>query len=164
MRLYRTRMRNNMSKKNKIDRTALKFNQGSIVLLTGIAFLLDIPWLTAVVAAVLLIDTIIPGTGLFKLLYKHVVKPAGLLKPDPAEENPAPHRFAQGLGAIFLTAAYFSLTVLSLQILGWTLALIVVALAFINLTLNFCAGCFIYFQIEKLRASSRTDLSRSENA
>ena len=153
-----------MSKKNKIDRTALKFNQGSIVLLTGLAFLLDIPWLAAFVAAVLLIDTLIPGTGLFKLLYKQVAKPAGLLKPDPADESPAPHRFAQGVGAIFLTAAFFSLSVFNLQILGWTLALIVVALAFINLTLNFCAGCFIYFQFEKLKNSTGTDLTRSENA
>jgi hypothetical protein len=153
-----------MIKKNKIDRTALKFNQGSIVLLTGLAFLLDIPWLAAFVAAVLLIDTIIPGTGLFKLLYKHIVKPSGLLKPDPAEESPAPHRFAQGLGGIFLTAAFICLQIFSLTALGWILSLIVVALAFINLTLNFCAGCFLYFQIQRLRSPSASDLSGSENA
>lgn len=164
MRTYRTRLGKIMNQKNKLDRTALKFNQGSIVLLTGAAFLLNISWLTAFVAAVLLLDTIIPGTGLFKLIYRHIVKPTKLLKPDLAEESTAPHRFAQGLGGIFLFAAFLSLTVFGLPSLGWILALIVAVLAFINLAFNFCAGCFLYFQIEKLRISSGSDLSRSENA
>ncbi|HMQ34233.1 MAG TPA: DUF4395 family protein [Chloroflexaceae bacterium] len=36
--------------------------------------------------------------------------------------------------------------------LGWALALMVVALAAINLIFGFCAGCFVYTQLARLRA------------
>ena len=151
------------TKENKLDRSALKFNQGAIVVLTALAFLFSLPWLIAFTAAVMLVGTIFPKAGLFKLIYKHIAKPLGLIKPDVIEEDNTPHQFAQGLGGVFLAVSFFALEA-KLIVLGWVLALIVLALAFINLTVNFCVGCFIYFQLNKRGIFHPKTESRSENA
>ena len=67
---------------NRVDVTAIKFSQGSIVTLTVLAFLLDQPWLVAFVGVVLAIGTIWPQGTLFKQVYHKILKPAGLLKPN----------------------------------------------------------------------------------
>ncbi|MBT5773856.1 MAG: DUF4395 family protein, partial [Dehalococcoidia bacterium] len=64
-------------------------------------------------------------------------------------EDPMPHQFAQAVGAIFLLAATAALLADATAI-GWTLNLIVTALAFINLTVQFCVGCFMYFQLDRI--------------
>ncbi len=148
----------------KIDKTSLKFNQACIVLFTSLAFLLNTAWIAALVGIVLLLDTLIPGTGLFKLLYKNIIKPLKLLKPDIIEESSSPHRFAQGLGGSFLLLSFILVQYTGLIFIGWALSFIVIALAFINLTLDFCAGCFIYFQLQKLKLSSTSSITGNKNA
>lgn len=138
----------------KIDKTSLKFNQVSIVILVGLAYLFNIQWLVAFVAAVLLMDTLFPGTGLFKLSYKHIIKPLKILNPNISFESKAPHQFAQGLGGSFLILSFILLQYLGSVFFGWAISFIVIALAFVNLTLDFCAGCFLFFQIQKFRLSS----------
>ncbi len=148
----------------KIDKTSLKFNQACIVLFTALAFLLNTAWLAALVGVLLLLDTLVPGTGLFKLLYKNIIKPLKLLKPDIIEESSSPHRFAQGLGGSFLLLSFILVQYTGLIFIGWALSFIVIALAFINLTLDFCAGCFIYFQLQKLKLSSTSSITGNKNA
>ncbi len=138
----------------KIDKTSLKFNQSCIVIITSLAFLLNIYWLAAFVGVVLLLDTVIPGTGLFKLVYKNIVKPLKILNPNISIESKAPHQFAQGMGGAFILLSFILLQYFGLTFFGWTLSIIVIALAFVNLTLDFCAGCFIYFQIQKIKLSA----------
>lgn len=133
------------------DRTALKVNQAAIVLLLLVAFVTDLPWLVALVAAAMILGTLSPRLAPFQRLYLDVLRPAGLLRPDLHAEDAAPHRFAQGLGATVLVAASLALFA-GLGLLGWALALLVVTLAAINLFFGFCAGCFIYLQLARLRA------------
>jgi Domain of unknown function (DUF4395) len=147
----------------KVDKTALKFNQSSIVVFTGLAFLIDNYWLVLIVGIILLLDTIIPVTGLFKLIYKNIVKPLKLLKSNISVESKNPHQFAQGMGGILLIISFILLNFFNLLIIGWTISLIVIAFAFINVTLNFCAGCFIYFQIQKIKLSSVSSLTENKN-
>jgi hypothetical protein len=132
------------------DRTALRFNQAVIIALLVVAFVLDQPWLVAAVAAVMALGTAAPGLALFQRLYRDVLRPAGLLRPDLHEEAAAPHRFAQGMGAgvLLLAAAAFATGAAAL---GWGLALLVVVLAAVNLVFGFCAGCFVFFQLRRLR-------------
>jgi hypothetical protein len=134
----------------QFDRTALKVNQAAIITLLVLGFLFNQPWLVALVAAVMVLGTLNPRLALFQRFYAEVLRPAGLLKPDLHVEDAAPHRFAQGLGGAFLVAASAALFV-GLAALGWLLALVVVALAAINLLFGFCAGCFVYFQLARLR-------------
>jgi len=135
----------------KLDRSSLKFNQGAIVVLVSIAFLFNLYWLVAFVSLVMLIGSIIPKAGLFKLIYNYIFKPIGLIRSNVVQESNTPHLFAQGLGGVVLAASFLLLSFTSHQFAGWTLSVIVILLAFINLTTNFCAGCFIYFQLNLSR-------------
>lgn len=130
----------------KVDHTALKVNQASIIGLLLLAFLFNWIWLVAFVGAVMIVGTIWPGAGLFKLVYARVLKPAGLLKPDPRLDKPNPHLFAQGLGGIFLALATLAFLAGGGAV-GWLLTAIVIVLAAINLFAGFCLGCFIYYQL-----------------
>ena len=132
-----------------VDRSALRTNQALIVTFIVLGYILDVPVLISFVAAVMLIGTLVPGAALFQEFYRRVLRPAGLLKPDVHRESPAPHRFAQGVGAAFLVAA--TLAFLSgASALGWVLAGIVAVLAAVNLVFGFCVGCFVYFQLARL--------------
>lgn len=133
----------------RVDQTALKFNQASIIVLTLIAFVLDVPWLVAFVAAVMTVGTLWPPASLFKRVYTGVIRPRGWLRSRVEQDNPEAHLFAQGIGALFMIASSLALLALNLPTVGWILAWIVVVLAAVNLFLGFCAGCFIYYQLER---------------
>ena len=130
----------------QVDQTALKVNQAAIIALLLLAFLANSIWLVAFVAAVMLVGTVRPDAGLFKLVYAWVLRPTGLLKPQVIADDPQPHLFAQGLGGLMLVAALVSWFV-GLPMLTWLLTLIVVVLAGVNLVAGFCLGCFIYYQL-----------------
>lgn len=141
----------------KVDTTAIKFNQASIITFTLLAYVFDLPWLVLFVGAVLAVGTIWPGAALFQQAYRQVLKPIGLLKPHVIDDDPAPHRFAQGVGATFLGLSSLALLALNAISLGWGLAGLVVVLAAINLFFNFCAGCFVYYQLRRLGLIRRSE-------
>ncbi|MEJ2150785.1 MAG: DUF4395 domain-containing protein [Chloroflexota bacterium] len=141
----------------KVDTTAIKFNQASIITFTLLAYVLDLPWLVLFVGAVLAVGTIWPGAALFQQAYRQVLKPLGLVKPHVIDDDPAPHRFAQGVGATFLGLSSLALLALNAISLGWGLAGLVVVLAAINLFFNFCAGCFVYYQLRRLGLIRRSE-------
>jgi energy-coupling factor transporter transmembrane protein EcfT len=131
----------------RVDTHQGKFVQGSTVLLTALAFLLNLPILVLIATVLMVWAALFPATNPYRWLYQRVVVPSGLLKPRLVEDDPAPHRFAQGIGAAFLLAACFVLFFTQATTLGWILDLIIFVLAGINLTIGFCAGCFIYYQL-----------------
>jgi hypothetical protein len=132
----------------KVDHNALRVNQAFIISLLVLAFILQIPALVGFVSAVMIIGTIFPQAGLFKRIYRHALLPAGLIKPDVQEDNPEPHLFAQGLGGVFTLASMIAL-IGGVEVIGWALAWIVIALAALNLFAGFCAGCFVYYQLSR---------------
>lgn len=131
-----------------VDQSALRFNQASIIILLALAFVLNQPWLVVFVAAVMWIGTLAPQAGLFKLVYQHVFKRLRIVRPAPKADDPRPHLFAQGVGALVLTLSSIALLA-GLALVGWALAGVVVALAAINLFLGFCMGCFMYYQLAR---------------
>lgn len=133
-----------------VDHTALRVNQAVIIALLALAFLLDQRWLVLAVGLVMAAGTASPSLALFQRLYRDLLRPARLLAPDLRAEEAAPHRFAQGLGAAVLGLASLALYA-GAPTLGWGLALLVVVLAGVNLFLGFCAGCFVFFQLQRLR-------------
>lgn len=134
----------------RVDTHLIKFSQLWVVALTGIAFVLQWPPLVAVAAVALAISAAAPAASPFRLLYRRVAVPAGIVKPRIVEDDPAPHRFAQAVGATFLVAASLVLFLTGAAALGWILNLIVFVLAGVNLTVGFCAGCFVYYQLGRL--------------
>lgn len=139
-----------MATRQRVDYTALRTNQAFIIILLAMGFVAAQPWLVVFVCAVMALGTAVPQAALFQRIYRDVLRPAGVLKPDVREEDPAPHRFAQGLGAAVLLAAGIALFA-GAPVVGWGLAFVVIALAAINLFFGFCAGCFVYFQLARLR-------------
>ncbi|HVO73429.1 MAG TPA: DUF4395 domain-containing protein [Ignavibacteriaceae bacterium] len=136
----------------KIDKNGIKFNQILIVLLVSVSFITNNPWLLAVTSIIMIIGSIFPEASLFRLIYLNIIKPMRIMKPHFAQESNAPHLFAHGFGGIVLLISFIILQFINSQyalITGWSIALIVAVLAFINITLNFCTGCFIYFQLQK---------------
>ena len=134
----------------KVDTTALKFNQASIITLTLLGFLLNQPYLVLFVGLVLAVGTIAPGAALFKQIYLKLLKPNNILRANVIDDDPAPHQFAQGVGALFLLASSSILLAVGAIGLGWTLAWIVIVLAAVNLIFGFCAGCFVYYHLDRI--------------
>jgi hypothetical protein len=134
----------------KVDTTAIKFNQACIIVFTLLGFVLNQPYLVLFVGLVLAVGTIWPNAGLFKQFYQKLLKPNKLLKANVIDDDPAPHQFAQGVGALFLLTSSAALLGFNNAALGWTLAWIVIILAGVNLFFNFCAGCFVYYQLDKV--------------
>lgn len=134
----------------RVDTHLIRFSQIWVVVLTAAAFLFDVPVLTAIAAGALLVSAAAPAVSPFRLLYRNVAVPLHLVRPRIVEDDPAPHRFAQGVGAAFLIAASLVLFLTQAYALGWALDLVVFVLAGINLTVGFCAGCFVYYHLGRL--------------
>jgi hypothetical protein len=139
-----------MSSNLRVDAHFAKFSQACIVVLTAVAFILQWPVLTLITMLCLGISAFAPAASPFRLLYRNIVLPLHLLKPHIVEDDPVPHRFAQGIGTLFLIAATVVLFFTHATALGWTLDLIVFVLSGINLTVGFCAGCFVYYHLGRL--------------
>ena len=130
------------------DRTTLRVNQALIITFLVAGFLLNQPLFVLFVAAVMAIGTAFPQAGLFQRFYRDILKPAKLLQPDVHAEDAAPHRFAQGMGAGVLVLALIAF-IFGATAVGWALTIVVIVLAAVNLILGFCAGCFVYFQLQR---------------
>ncbi len=131
----------------RVDTHLAKFSQASVVVLTALAFLLFQPIIVLIAAIFMALSALFPPASPFRLLYRYVVIPLHLWKPRIVEDDSAPHRFAQGVGSVFLIASSIVLLLTSATPLGWALDLIVFVLAAINLTTGFCAGCFVYYYL-----------------
>ncbi|CAG0933477.1 hypothetical protein TFLX_03068 [Thermoflexales bacterium] len=133
----------------KVDHSALRTNQAFIIGWLIVAFVLDAKWLVALVAAVMLIGTLFPKIALFKEVYRYILKPAKIARPDVRVDNPEPHLFAQGVGGVFLLAATLAFSA-NAPVVGWVLAWLVVALAALNLFAGICVGCLMYYWFNRL--------------
>jgi hypothetical protein len=76
----------------KVDHSALKANQLTIITLNILAFIFNLPILAAFVAIVMGIGAALKLPG-FILLYRYFYKPLGLLKPDVLDDNPELSQF-----------------------------------------------------------------------
>ena len=139
----------------KVDQNGLKTGQALTIILLVLAFVLNNWILVAFVG----IAQLFGGLGLsfapYRLIYQYFVKPTGIIKPRIEADNPQPHRFAMLVGAIFNGVATIALiatiaNVANIAIFGWALVWIVIALANLNFWLNFCLGCWMYYQFNRL--------------
>ncbi len=137
-----------MAQTTVVDQTVIKFTQVIIVVWVIIAGALQAPGLLLMLAALLSTSAASPSRSLFRLLYQRVAVPLGLARPRLVLDDPAPHRFAQGMGAAVLALSTLALLV-GAGTLGWVLAGLVAALALLNVAAGFCAGCFIYYQLAR---------------
>lgn len=131
----------------RLDAHLGKFAQAGTFALSGLAFVLMEARLVLLSALILTLSALVPALSPYRLLYRFVLVPLRFLRPRIVEDDPAPHRFAQGVGAVFLIASTLALLSSRTMVLGWVLDLIVFGLSGINLFLGFCAGCFVYYHL-----------------
>ncbi|HYN90631.1 MAG TPA: DUF4395 family protein [Thermoleophilaceae bacterium] len=142
-----------------IDSRAPRTNQAVIGVLSLVAFITGAEWLAAVLAAQLAIGlTLGRRFCLPCLLYFELIQPR--FGEGPIEDS-RPPRFANMVGVAFLGVATLAF-VLGVPALGWTLTLIVAALALLAATTGLCAGCEAYRLSARLRGVSAKRVKRIE--
>ena len=140
-----------MTSLRKVDQNGLKVGQALTILLLLFAFVLgESAWpLVAFVAIAQLLGGLGSPYAPYKLIYQFAVQKIGFIKPKVINDNPEPHQFSMLLGAIFNGLATIALLLHS-PVLAWVLVWIVIALANLNFWLNFCVGCWVYYQLNRL--------------
>jgi Domain of unknown function (DUF4395) len=136
------------------DRSVLKVNQMILMVTIVVGYVIGLAysglaWILPVLAVMMLAGVASPSFNVPRILYTKVLRPSGIVKPRIVQEDPAPHRFAQLVGGVFLAAAsVFVIT--GLLLVAWVLAWIVAALAFLNFAFNICVGCIMYAQLVRV--------------
>jgi hypothetical protein len=131
----------------KIDQNGLKTGQAVTIMLLIVAFLIESWALVAFVALAQLLGGLGVSFAPYKLFYQTVVR--RFVPPRLENDNPEPHRFAMLVGFVFNAAATLALLAGS-PMIGWVLVGIVVVLANLNFWVNFCLGCWVYYQLHRL--------------
>ena len=131
-----------------IDARAPRTNQAVMGSLALLAFVLDLQWLPAILALQLAIGlTFGRQYCLPCLFYFEVIQPRF---GEGRIEDARPPRFANMIGLAFLGSATLAF-VAGVPALGWTLALIVAALALLAASTGLCLGCEAYMLLARLR-------------
>lgn len=130
-----------------VDHTGLKTGIGTTIVLLLLAFIFDSWVLVAFVGIAQLLGALAVPFAPYKLFYQYVVR--NFVQPNVIRDNPEPHRFSMLVGAIFNGAGSLALLAGG-DLLGWALVWVVIALANLNFWLNFCLGCWMYYQFNRL--------------
>lgn len=131
-----------------VDHARLRANQAMIIVLNLLAFVTNLPTLVLFVTLVMIIGSLMRQPG-FSWVYAGLLKPLGLVKPELLEDNPEPHLFAQGFGAVVMTLS-MALFWIGLPAAAWVMVWLVNILAVLNLFVGFCVGCAIYYWLQRL--------------
>jgi Domain of unknown function (DUF4395) len=131
-----------------VDARAPRFVQAFVGGLALLAFLTGWWPLLALLAAQLAIGVTLGRRWCLPcLFYFEVVQPR--LGEGPIEDA-RPPRFANVVGVVILGAASVAHSV-GLHALGWTLGLLVAALALLSAATGFCVGCQVYRALARFR-------------
>lgn len=136
-----------MTYTQEVDHSAIKTGQLlSIATLTA-AYILEWWEPVAVLAVIFLITSVFFEWGPFAIVYRLLLKPLGLVKPDLRVDNVQPHRFGQAVGAVSAALAAAALY-FNYATRGWALVWMLIALTGVSF-MGWCIGCFIYYQINR---------------
>jgi hypothetical protein len=142
-----------------IDERAPRTNQAVIGSLALLAFVLELEWLPALLAAQLAIGlTLGRRFCLPCLLYFELIQPRF---GEGRIEDARPPRFANVVGTVFLGGATLAF-LLGAAAVGWTLTLVVAVLALLAAVSGVCVGCRAYKLSARLRGIAPGHVSRIE--
>jgi Domain of unknown function (DUF4395) len=140
-----------------IDSRGPRTNQAVIGTLALVAFLAGWEWLPALLALQLAVGLTLgrrfclPCLAYFELIQPHFGE-------GPIEDS-RPPRFANLVGLVFLGGATLAF-LLGAPAVGWTLTLIVAALALLAAATGLCAGCEVYKLTARLRGIAAKHVPR----
>lgn len=137
-----------MQHQTTVDHAAIKTGQLLSIALLFAAFILGRWEPVAVLAAIFLVTAVIYPLGPFVLVYRLLLKPLSIVKPDMRVDHLQPHLFGQAVGAA--SAAIAALTLYAgYGTAGWSLVWILIALTAISYK-GWCIGCFLYYQLNRM--------------
>ena len=146
---------------NPVNEVSARLVAGGVVLLALVTVVLDVRWLT-VVLAYGFIARVLTGPSLSPLgqLVTRVITPRLNVAPKPVAGPPK--RFAQGVGAVF------SATACALALAGqWTPARVMLGLLIVAATLEsvfaFCLGCKVFALLMRAGIVPREVCERCNN-
>jgi hypothetical protein len=139
----------------QVDQNALKTGQALTILLLISAFIFNLPVIVAFVAVAQFTGALRLPFAPYALFYKYVVLALGIVQRNPQPDHFEPHAFALLVGTVFNATATL-LMLLNAPVFGWLLVAVVVVLANLNFWLNFCAGCWMYYQLNQLGVAGFT--------
>jgi len=136
------------TKLEKVDHSAIRTSQVSLLLLLMVAFILNYGLLVALAALILAIG-MFRRKPAFDVVYTRLLRPLGWVKPNVIPDHPEPHRFSQLLATIFISSSAVLLFA-GATTFGWVLSWMVIALAALNAFGGFCVGCAVYYWLNRL--------------
>jgi hypothetical protein len=113
-------------------------------------------WLALAQAVVFAVGAVDPRYHPYSLLYRWLIQPR--LAPPVEREDPAPVRFAQGVGLVFLAVAAVGYLA-GVAVLGIVATSLALAAAFLNAAFGLCLGCEAYLLLRRVapgQANRRT--------
>ncbi|HEY0720181.1 MAG TPA: DUF4395 domain-containing protein [Gammaproteobacteria bacterium] len=137
-----------MSESRYVDHSAIKTGQLLAIATLVVAYVFNRWEPVAALALVFLITSLAFEWGPFALVYRLLLKPLGVVRPDLRTDNTQPHRFGQAVGAVSAALAAAALY-FGYVTLGWVLVWVLIALTAVSY-LGWCIGCFIYYQMNRL--------------
>lgn len=141
MKRYATRLADPYRDLDVIDSRAPRFNQVVVGTLALVALLAGWPWLLGLLGLQLVVGlTMGRRYCLPCLAYFELVQP---VFGEGQLEDARPPRFANMVGAAFLSAAFLAYAA-GLETMGATLGILVATLALLAAATGFCAGCEAY--------------------
>src|SRR3990172_12941864 len=88
-----------------VDQAEMQVQRFFVITLLLTAFLLDRWELVAAQSVIFGLTFLNLGLSPYIALYRHVLQPAGLIRPDRRPDNPEPHRFATMIGLVVSSSA-----------------------------------------------------------
>lgn len=137
-----------VERSSNVDQNELRVNSALVIMGLVTAFVINRWELVAFQAGALFLTALHPSLGPYVALYRHILRPAGLVKPDFRVDRMEPHRFATMFGMIVATTAAYLLAT-GRSVVGWGLVWLLISLATAGL-FGWCAGCFIYYMMNRL--------------
>jgi hypothetical protein len=131
-----------------VDQAEMQVHRFFIITLFLTAFVLDRWELVAAQSVIFGLTFLNPRFSPYIALYRHVLQPAGLIRPDRRLDNPEPHRLATMIGLLVSLSATVLLAT-GYASIGWGLVWLIVVLAGIAFS-GWCAGCFTYYMLNRL--------------
>lgn len=132
-----------LPKARMIDPRGHRFGAGISATVLLAAFLLNTPWLVAVVLLSILSSAAFGlRWSIYGAAWRRIVRALSL--PSATPEHEYPPRFAQTLGSVVLIASLVAF-ILGATAAGWVLAFAVGGLQTLLATTGYCLGCRLYF-------------------
>ncbi|MEV7966556.1 DUF4395 domain-containing protein [Sphaerisporangium sp. NPDC088356] len=129
----------------QVDPRSTRFSAAITTLILALVLLTGNAWLLLAQGVVFTLG--VAGVSPYGLVFRRLVRPR--IGPPAEMEDPAPPRFAQGVGLVFALVGVIGFTaqITPLALVATAAALLA---AFLNAAFGFCLGCEMYLIVRRL--------------